>query len=108
MPFLAGNAALARVVEDSDGTAHDSLADAGIAVAGKTGTAEAGAGASDHAWFAGYAPAHAPRVAFVVVLEHGGHADRAALLAKDVVQAMQALELFEPERGPRVARAKRD
>ncbi|HEY2837707.1 MAG TPA: penicillin-binding transpeptidase domain-containing protein [Pirellulales bacterium] len=100
--------ALARVVEDPEGTAHEALADAGVAVAGKTGTAEAGAGAADHAWFAGYAPAEAPRVAFVVVLEHGGAADRAALVAKDVVQAMQALGLLEARDEVNVARAKSD
>jgi penicillin-binding protein 2 len=64
-------AGLRLVVEDSHGTGkrvrHDQLA-----IAGKTGTAEVGGGKPDHAWFAGYAPADEPRVAFVVVLEHGG------------------------------------
>jgi penicillin-binding protein 2 len=101
-------AGLARVVDDPSGTAHAALVDAGVAVAGKTGTAEAGAGAPDHAWFAGYAPADAPRVAFVIVLEHGGAAERAALLAKDLVQAMQALGLLEANDRVNVARAKRD
>ena len=52
-------------------------------MAGKTGTAqthlskkrEAGAAASghmDHAWFAGFAPADHPQVAFAVLVEHGG------------------------------------
>ena len=44
----------------------------GIAVAGKTGTAQVPRGAP-HAWFCAYAPASAPRYAFVVFLEHGGH-----------------------------------
>ncbi len=56
-----------------------------VAVAGKTGTAQvyrhsAGIDADklpkserDHAWFAGYAPADAPKIAFAVVVEHGGH-----------------------------------
>lgn len=43
----------------------------GVAVGGKTGTAEAGDGTS-HAWFIGFAPADAPRVAVAVVVEHGG------------------------------------
>ena len=43
----------------------------GVAVGGKTGTAEAGDGTS-HAWFIGFAPAEAPTVAVAVVVEHGG------------------------------------
>jgi len=37
--------------------------------AAKTGTAQAGP-AGDHAWVVGYAPGHAPEVAFAVVIEH--------------------------------------
>ena len=43
-----------------------------IDVAGKTGTAENPHG-GDHAWFVCFAPATHPEVAFVVILEHGGH-----------------------------------
>ena len=67
-------AGLRRVVADPRGTGHATIALAGIAIAGKTGTAQAGNGTADHAWFAGYAPADNPRVAFVVVLEHAGDA----------------------------------
>lgn len=57
-------------------------------VAGKTGTAEAARGAP-HAWFAGYAPAEAPRVAVAVVVEHGGHGGaEAAPVAKRVFDAV--------------------
>ncbi len=69
--------ALARVVDDPEGTAYAALADTGLAVAGKTGTAETGERSADHAWFAGYAPADAPRVAFAIALEHRGSSDRA-------------------------------
>ncbi len=45
--------------------------------AGKTGTAETGISGCYHAWFAGFAPYDAPKVAFVAVNErtngHGGH-----------------------------------
>jgi penicillin-binding protein 2 len=67
------------VVDDPDGTAHDSLGNSQLAIAGKTGTAQAGAGVADHAWFAGYAPADAPRVVVVVALEHAGDASVAAV-----------------------------
>lgn len=42
----------------------------GLAVAGKTGSAENPRG-RPHAWFAGYAPAGAPRIVVVVFVEHG-------------------------------------
>jgi penicillin-binding protein 2 len=86
--------ALARVVDDPEGTAYAALADTGVAVAGKTGTAETGERTADHAWFAGYAPAEVPRVAFAVALEHRGSADRAAGLAKELVQGLDALGLL--------------
>ena len=66
-----------------------------IAVAGKTGTAVAGAGRCDHAWFAGYAPAAGPRVAFVVVLEHAGDGAAAAgPVAKRLVMRMRQLGML--------------
>lgn len=63
---------LLRVVDHPAGTAHRTVFIDGLPVAGKTGTAEAGPGQEDHAWFAGYAPADDPRIALVVVLEHAG------------------------------------
>ena len=86
--------ALARVVDDPQGTAYATLADSGVVVAGKTGTAETGETAADHAWFAGYAPADSPRVALAVALEHQGSADQAAVVVKELVQAMQALGML--------------
>lgn len=58
------------------GTAR-SLAGLGVAVAGKTGTAQNPHG-HDHAWFVGYAPADQPRVAVAVLVEGGGHGGTAA------------------------------
>jgi peptidoglycan glycosyltransferase len=44
----------------------------GVDVAGKTGTAENGAGEPYTLWFTGFAPANDPRVAVAVVVENGG------------------------------------
>lgn len=67
---------MAMVVHDSHGTAHKSVYLKEVTIAGKTGTAQANG--IDHAWFAGYVPAERPRVAFAVVLEHGGSGGKAA------------------------------
>ncbi|WP_239309999.1 MULTISPECIES: penicillin-binding protein 2 [unclassified Frankia] len=44
----------------------------GVAVAGKTGTAEHGDNEPPHAWFIGFAPAVNPTVAIAVIVENGG------------------------------------
>lgn len=63
---------------------------AGIQVAGKTGTAEAGDGTS-HAWFIGFAPAESPQVAVAVVVERGGQGGSvAAPIAGEVIRAVLA------------------
>ncbi|NLS96835.1 MAG: hypothetical protein GXX96_32265 [Planctomycetaceae bacterium] len=70
---------LVRTVTDPAGTAYDGDGASSISWAGKTGTAETGIDEQEHAWFAGYAPADQPRVAFVVVLEHAGDASESAV-----------------------------
>jgi peptidoglycan glycosyltransferase len=69
-----------------------------VAVAGKTGTAENPDG-DPHAWFAGYAPADAPQIAVVVLVENGGEGSQvAAPLFRQVVEAF--FELQQPEGTP--------
>lgn len=64
------------------GTAHTAFHTQGpelaVRVAGKTSTAQHHKGDEPHAWFAGYAPADRPQVAFAVLLEEGGHGGSAA------------------------------
>jgi peptidoglycan glycosyltransferase len=62
----------------------------GIAVAGKTGTAETGAVGVNTTWFVCFAPAYAPRVAVAVALEnqHGFGNTTAAPIAKLLMQAV--------------------
>ncbi|MCC7196247.1 MAG: penicillin-binding protein 2 [Gemmatimonadaceae bacterium] len=78
--------ALAGVVER--GTAASSRI-SGVALAGKTGTAQSGVfrGGQElnHAWFAGFAPADAPRIVVVVLIEYGGHGTRAARIASKIM-----------------------
>lgn len=58
---------------------------AGVAVAGKTGTATNAAGRS-HAWFVAFAPAEAPRVAVAIVVENAGYGGTfAAPIARRVI-----------------------
>lgn len=77
--------ALFGVVNEDKGTAYTESNLEGISVAGKTGTAqvEHHQRSKDdpkrawyvnraHAWFAGWAPADKPKLAIVVLVEHGG------------------------------------
>jgi len=64
----------------------------GVSVAGKTGTAEHGTGEPPHAWFVGFAPSDAPKIAVAVIVEDGGGevgtgGAIAAPVAKQVMQA---------------------
>jgi cell division protein FtsI/penicillin-binding protein 2 len=55
---------------------------AGVTVAGKTGTANLGAGTPSHGWFAGLIPAKKPQVVVVVYLPAGHGANAAAVAAE--------------------------
>lgn len=92
--------ALIDVVHDEDGTGFRARNQDGVRVAGKTGTAQVVGrrGRSDdsssawyldrsHGWFAGFAPADEPQVAFAVLVEHGGSGGQsAAPIATAVMQ----------------------
>jgi peptidoglycan glycosyltransferase len=61
----------------------------GVAVAGKTGTAQNATGQQSHAWFISFAPATNPRVAVAVIVEHGGQGGIAAApIARSVMCAV--------------------
>jgi peptidoglycan glycosyltransferase len=66
----------------------------GVRVAGKTGTAENGAGEPYTLWFTGFAPAESPKYAITVLVENGGGLGQegnsnliAAAIAKQVLEA---------------------
>jgi peptidoglycan glycosyltransferase len=50
----------------------------GVAVAGKTGTAQTAPGQPPHAWFIAFAPADNPQYAVSVLVENGGHYNESA------------------------------
>jgi len=83
---------MVSVVQNGTGTAAQI---SGVQVAGKTGTAQRGAGQNALAWFLAFAPANDPKVAVAVLVQdnnpnagdiYGG--TLAAPIAKDVIQAV--------------------
>jgi len=92
--FIAG--AMRRVV--TDGTARHAMAGTPVNLAGKTGTAQIGVG-EPHAWFAGFAPYDgdpAHRIAFAVLVEHGGYGGQvAAPIAREIMEAARDLGLAQ-------------
>jgi peptidoglycan glycosyltransferase len=75
----AGEIASAMRLVVTSGTGR-AAASGGVAIAGKTGTAEL-SNAPSHAWFIGYLPAGAPpsrRIAFAILVVNGGYGGRAA------------------------------
>ena len=106
------------VVYDPKGTAYKARSHR-IEVAGKTGTAQVYRGGRiakddpplpyervDHAWFAGYAPAAKPRIAFAVLVEHGGHGGSvAAPVAMEIIDNyFETVVPPEARTPPRLAR----
>lgn len=78
---------LYKVVNETGGTGYRPVRSKMTVIAGKTGTAQAPP-KGDHAWFAGYAPFDDPRIAFAVVIEHGGHGGaEAGPVAKAIAEA---------------------
>ncbi len=84
-----------RVV--TSGTARAAFAGLALDVAGKTGTAQLDHGAP-HSWFTGFAPYSAPpdkRIAFAIVIEHGGYGAKAAApVAREFAAAAEKLHII--------------
>ncbi|HXG15214.1 MAG TPA: penicillin-binding protein 2 [Calidithermus sp.] len=78
----------------NDGGTGGSARIPGLDVAGKTGTAQTMANSradrgQDHAWFAAFAPARAPEVVVVVLVERGGKGGQvAAPIARKILNAI--------------------
>jgi cell division protein FtsI/penicillin-binding protein 2 len=93
---LAGFLADSMRAVVTSGTGRRAMAGLDVEVAGKTGTAQVEEGLP-HSWFAGFAPYDAAekRIAFAVVIEHGGYgAQAAAPVARELVEAARDLEII--------------
>jgi cell division protein FtsI/penicillin-binding protein 2 len=81
----------------TSGTARRAMKNARVSIAGKTGTAQLGAG-QPHSWFAGFAPYDGEpgrRIAFAVLVEHGGYGGSlAAPIAREIVEAASDLGII--------------
>ncbi len=75
-------------VKMDTGTAHVLDID-GLDTFGKTGTAQASPGKSDHAWFAGVTMTPKRRIAYCVLLEHGGSSANACEVVKVILQSLK-------------------
>ena len=80
-------AMMRRVVESGTGTTAQIP---GVAVAGKTGTAETGRANQNDTWFIAFAPAERPRVAVAVALSNqdGTGGSTAAPIVRDIISAL--------------------
>jgi penicillin-binding protein 2 len=88
---------LYQAAHSPGGTSASLFANFPVPVAGKTGTAEAGAGRSDHSWYASWAPAKNPKVVVVVLVAHGGFgAEAAGPAARDIYQSFFKLTNWKP------------
>ncbi|MET0593838.1 MAG: penicillin-binding protein 2 [Polyangiaceae bacterium] len=110
--------ALRGVVTEEGGTAYEQRLN-DVDMSGKTGTAQTSQVRERdiepgrawyfnraHAWFAGFAPAKSPEIAIVVLIEHGGAGNRAAVpVAMQVAREYQKLQAARLATRPATARS---
>ncbi len=76
-----------------------------IPIAGKTGTAEKGAGRADQSWYVALAPYPDPKYVVAVTFEQGGFgADTAAPAARKILAELFGVEAGRPDRRAGVPR----
>jgi penicillin-binding protein 2 len=109
---------LIGVVEEEDGTAYNARSNE-VRVAGKTGTAQVARQRPkpgddvtkyyylnrDHAWFAAVAPADAPKIAIITLIEHGGGGGEHAAPVGVEIARRYFQEIAPKEEAPLVAEA---
>lgn len=80
------------VTNEAGGTARSAFVGSKVVVSGKTGTAEAGKGYDDHAWFVAFAPYEKPEIAVAVLIFQGGHGNYNAPVARAIIEGYLAPE----------------
>jgi peptidoglycan glycosyltransferase len=87
---VAADVREAMVVSASEGYARAG-APAGIAIGGKTGSAQLGGNSEPHAWYMAFAPADDPQLVVIVLVERGGlGGDVAAPIARELISTALA------------------
>jgi penicillin-binding protein 2 len=81
-------------VDDPQGTGHDLQEVHGLEIYGKTGTAQSVHGKPNHAWFVGYTKSSKKHIAFCVFLEYGGSSENAVQIARNLLLALQSLQII--------------
>ncbi len=78
---------LERAAMEPGGTSYSVMGGFPFPVAGKTGTAERGAGQEDQSWYSVIAPYDNPRIVVAVTVEHGGFGvESAAPIARSILE----------------------
>ena len=78
---------LERAAMEPGGTSYPVMGGFPFPVAGKTGTAERGAGQEDQSWYSVIAPYDNPRIVVTVTVEHGGFGvESAAPIARSILE----------------------
>jgi len=85
---------LKAVVDDPQGTGHDLKEVPGLAIYGKTGTAQSIHGKPNHSWFVGYTGSSKREIAFCVFLEYGGSSENSVRIARDLLLKLQSLQII--------------
>ena len=83
------------VNNEPGGTARSIFAGSKVVISGKTGTAEAGKGYDEHAWYVAFAPYDKPEIAVAIMITQGGKGHYPAPIARAVIEGYLAPEEAE-------------
>lgn len=90
---------LHAAAQSGGGTSYPVFNDFPVKIAGKTGTAEAGAGKEDQSWYLSLAPYPKPRYVVAVTVEQGGFgAESAAPAARQILAKLFRLSRAEQQK----------
>lgn len=90
---------LHHAAQEPGGTSYPIFVDFPVQIAGKTGTAEAGAGREDQSWYVALAPYPRPRYVVAVTVEQGGFgAESAAPAARQILSKLFGLSRSQQQK----------